>query len=464
MARFDFNRRRFLTGLGGAVMALPALEGLAPRTAHAGGENAGFFFAMRQANGVATATDGEPERFWPSNHGALTTASMQGEADRAVSELADYADDLLLVSGTRFGFPGNGCGHSGGGNQCLTAAAVSGTPSGNESLAMGESIDNRIATQLNDDGVEPLTLYAGRKSGYINEVLSYRGSMDLRGADHNPWSVYGKLFGLIGMDEALVAQIQARRTSVNDLVRDQMEGLLSSSALSSADRQRLELHRDAIRDIEVDLSCALPPEEEISAMEAMSDFAQENDNIEVVARMQADLIALAFACELNHAATLQIGDGNDGTEYTVNGQKLPNFHMVSHRIYAHGSEGEAIPDADAMHGEIDRIHARIFKHMLDRLAEYSIGTGQRLLDQTAALWTNDLANRYHSYSNIPQILAGSAGGYLRTGEYVDAGDVTHNQFLNTLLNAVGCTADGGGLITDFGDSSLTGGEIEVMKT
>jgi len=46
---------------------------------------------------------------------------------------------------------------------------------------------------------------------------------------------------------------------------------------------------------------------------------------------------------------------------------------------------------------------------------------------------------------------------------VDAGDVTHNQFFNTILNAVGCRKEGGGLIDDFGDASLEGGELVSMK-
>jgi hypothetical protein len=463
MNRFNFNRRRFLRGAAGAVVALPFLESLAPRETQAGGSSPRFFFAMRQANGVQTSTDSEPDRFWPSSFGALTTAGMQADSERAVGELADYADKLLIVAGTRFGFPGNGCGHSGGGNQCLTAARVSDVPAGNESLSMGESVDNRIATQLNDPGVDPLTLYVGKKNGYIDEVLSYRGPMDLRGADENPWVVYEKLFGLVGTDSELIDQIKARRASVNDLVTDEMDALLSSPKLSGADYQRLQLHRDAIREIELDLTCSLPPDDEVAAIEAMAAFAQDNDNVEVVARMQADLIALAFACELTHAATLQIGDGNDGTEYTVAGQKLPNYHMISHRIFSHGSDGDPIPGAEMMHHEIDRIHARMFKHLLDRLTDYTLPTGESLLDQTVALWTNDLANRYHSYTNVPQVIAGSGGGYLRQGQYVDAGNVTHNKLFNTILNAVGCTKDDGTPVDDFGDSSLEAGEIVAMK-
>jgi hypothetical protein len=58
--------------------------------------------------------------------------------------------------------------------------------------------------------------------GYINEVLSYRGPKDLRAADRNPWSVYTKMVGITQLPEELIAQIKARRTSVNDLLREQM--------------------------------------------------------------------------------------------------------------------------------------------------------------------------------------------------------------------------------------------------
>ncbi|HUR58402.1 MAG TPA: DUF1552 domain-containing protein, partial [Opitutaceae bacterium] len=145
------GRRAFLRGLGSVAIGLPFLETLAARSARAADVPGDPRYAVfiRQANGVAQSGNGEPERFWPRSVGALTTASLQGETDRAVKELASYAGKLLMVRGTRFAFPGNGCGHSGGGNQVLTAAKVSDDPKGASSLAMGESIDNRIAREIN---------------------------------------------------------------------------------------------------------------------------------------------------------------------------------------------------------------------------------------------------------------------------------------------------------------------------
>lgn len=458
---FALGRRRFLTGVGGVALGLPFLEAFAPRkVGAAGSEPPRFAVFVRQANGVAQAGNNEPEQFWPTSPGPLDSASLAEMSDRATSELAPYADQLLMIKGLRFAFPGNGCGHSGGGNQCLTAARVSDDPSGNLSLAMGESIDNRIAAEINADGVEPLTLYAGKMGGYIDEVLSYRGAKDLRAADPNPWSVYTKMVGLSALDEALAEQIKARRLSVNDLVRDQMQSLMSSSALSSTDRERLEVHFDAIRDLEIELSCELPGEAEAAEYMLYNESYSINDNIDAIVKLQMNLIALAFACDYTRAATLQIGDGNDGTEWWIDGVKQPSYHMISHRIFSDGSEGDPIPDAVNKHHQIDRIHARLFRHLLDRLSMYGTETGT-LLDDCAAVWTNDLGHGVsHTYENVPFVIGGSCGGFLKTGQFVELPAMTtHNKLFNSLLNAVGVRTAEGEWIDDFGDPELEAGWI-----
>ncbi|KYF72354.1 hypothetical protein BE15_41125 [Sorangium cellulosum] len=454
------TRRRVLRGLFGVTVALPFLETFAPRRAAAGtGDVPPFAIFMRQANGVAQEVGDEPEMFWPREVGPVSAESMARDSDRAVSELKDHASKLILVRGVKFAFQGNGCGHSGGGNQCLTAARVSEDPSGNESLAMGESIDNRIASELNPPGVEPLTLYAGRMAGYINEVLSYRGPMQLRAAERNPFNAYQKLFGLVQTDAEAMKALAARRASVNDLVRGEMKALMGRSDLSKSDRARLELHFDSIRDLEASLACELPAER-VAEMEAISPKAGSNDNVEAVARMQMDIIALAMACGVTRAATLQVGDGNDGTEYTIGGVRQKSFHKISHRIDSDGSEGPPIEGAQELHHQIDRIHARIFKHLLDRLAAYDLGSGT-LLDHGVAVWLNDLGDKYHSYRKVPYILAGGAAGALKTGQFVDV-NITNNKLLNTIGAAIGCTNGQGGPLDDFGDESLEGGLVDAI--
>lgn len=459
------GRRAVLRGAGTVALGLPLLDAFAGRHAHAQSTPpARFAVFIRQGNGVAQAGNGEPERFWPSQLGALTSASLLAEPNRAVVELAAHAERLLLVRGTRFAFPGNNCGHSGGANQVLTAAQVSADLSGPDSLAMGESVDNRMAREINPDGREPLTLLTGSTQGYLPVVLSYRGPKDLRGAENDPFSVYTRMTGLAGMDQAVIDQIAKRRKSVNDLVRGQMQALASSSELSSEDRRRLDLHASAIRDVEVKMACVLP---ELRQMELDGIDPVDGKNYVVVTQMHMDLVALSFACDYSRVATIQMGQGNDGTQFSIpgfrNGELLPRFHQISHRIYSDGSEGDPIDGAQEMHHEIDKLHARLFVYLLDKLTSYSTPDGT-LLDSGVAAWTNDLGHGVsHNYRDIPWVLAGSCGGYLKQGAYVDAGDVTHNKLFNTLLNAVGVRKADGSLVDDFGDPSLAPGEIAEIK-
>lgn len=454
------SRRRVLMGLGGVSVALPFLDSLAPKSAIAAGETAlPFAIFCKQGNGVQQLIQNdEPERFWPSfGPGAITQAQLAADSGRALSELSAHAAKLNIVRGIDFDFPGNGCGHSGGGNQCLTAAKVSVNPSGNLSLAEGESIDNLIQAQLGDPGVEPLTLYVGPKYGYLDEVMSYRGAHQLRAAENNPYNVYMDLFGLSNVDPEILEQLRTRRKSVNDLVRSEMQSLLGRKDLSKVDRQKLDLHFSSIRDLEVGLQCGLA-ENEVDAIQAMSQNATNDDFFEDVCRLQMDIIALAMACGKSRAATLQFGNGNCGVAFTVNGQKQKSFHKISHRIDGDGDVGDPIPNADVLHHEIDRIHARLFGYLLDKLDSYEFSDGT-LLDAGVAVWLNDLGEKYHSYRRVPFILAGGAKGKLTTGQYLDVGSQTNNKLFNVIGTALGCTKSGGQPLDNFGDPSLETGYV-----
>ena len=211
------------------------------------------------------------------------------------------------------------------------------------------------------------------------------------------------------------------------------------------------------------MSCTLP-DMEVAEMEAIQDQVGNSDNLITVAQMQMDIIALALACGAVRTATLQIGDGNDSTEYTIFGQKQYSYHWISHRIQGDGDVGDPIENAPQLHHEIDKIHGNLFKYMLDRLSSYTAGDGGTLLDAGVAVWLNDLADKYHSYQGVPYIMAGSCNGFLKTGQYVDVGEVNNNKLFNTLGTALGCKSDGKEILDDFGDPELEGGLISEIMT
>ncbi|UJR79428.1 DUF1552 domain-containing protein [Sandaracinus amylolyticus] len=456
------NRRKFLVGAAGATVALPALESWFGNRAMAGGEDrARFAVFVRAGNGVAQQWNDEPEQFWPRATGAITAATLRDQnADRATTELADYAPRLNLLKGIHRPFSTPTCGHSDSIVQCLTAAQIN-AGAGNAAQARGESADWRIARAMNPSGREPLTLMAGPGSAYIAEGLSWSAAGVRTSAERSPLNAYMRMMGLSSAPPEIQVRIAERRMSVNDLVRDQMQSVLGRTDISARDRRRLQQHFDAIRDTEIRMSCDLD-ESLVDAISAI-DNPQANDVRPDVVRRHMDLVAFAFSCDINRAATIQVGEGNDQTQYEIGGSRLPRFHWISHRIYSDGSDGETIPNAVTLHHQVDRLHLQMFKYLLDRLDAYPSAYGGTLLDDSVAVWLNDLGNGPpHSGDKVPWLLAGSAGGFLRTGQYLDLGRVTINRVLNTIISAVGVRKDDGSLVDDFGDSSLTGGLIDQI--
>lgn len=481
--RHSINRRAFLRGTaafaGGAsvAVALPFLEGLPERSAFAQSSQPVFGLFICTACGVQQGIGGEPERFWPDQSpGELTTAGMQAYAEsRATGVLAAHASRLAIVRGVNFPFRNNGCGHAVGLTQVLTASRNVGTDK--DARASGPSADVVLYEAVNPPGVEGLNLYSGMKGGYIDEKLSFKDGGNVRSAEGNPRVVYDRLIDGAVLGEAPASPaptsgpsigdlIAMRRNSVNDLVRDELSSLLASSRLSSEDRRRIDQHLTGIRDVEGamnELEGAATPTNactneglDVDGIRNIGDAYRRDGVIEDVAKLHFDVITLAFACNLNRVATIQIGDGTDGTHYNVAGAQGERFHHISHRIRSDGASGAAISGAVDMHAAIDRLRMGTFKHLLDRWASYSTPSGP-MFDSAFALWTNHVADgRLHSFNNVPMIIAGNAGGFLRNGIYVDAGNATNNRLLNTLLTA-------GGLPTEsFGDPELSGGLLDGL--
>lgn len=443
-------RRRLLQGTGGVLLGLPLLDIF---TRQASAQAAGskiYSVLMLQQNGAIQGHGGDPDMFWPRATGALSSATMSGaDADRATSALSDHASSLMMVRGLDFHYSRN---HDGGPIAASTGAPVVG--SGVDQLPVSESADYFIASQLTP-GQEPLNLYASRKNTFRDDAFSFGPGGELRIGDNSPWNAYQRLMGLQGVDPEVVQQIAARRLSVNDLLRTELQELLDRTDLSAADRQRLDLHLSSVRDMEINMSETLALVDE-DAMQQIEGQHTPDENIEVVTDMMIDIIAFALASDRVRSATLQVGGCNSHGRYTINGQLAPQYHYISHRVMSDGGEGEAIPDAVDLHHEIDRIHARHFARLLDRMKAYQLPTGGTLLDSSINMWINSVSDGPpHSGDSIPIVLAGSAGGFLKTGQFIDAQGYT-NLALNTIITASGVRKANGDYIDDFGDPESIG--------
>lgn len=452
-------RRHVLKGIGGTTLALPFLEGLAPRSAKAAGELIPpFAIFFRQANGVACAQDtelgAEPERFWPSAEGALTAETVAG---RALEELAGHLDRLLVVGGVNMQDFNYADGHARGALQLLTARGPTVEGVGGDSEAAGESIDHRIGRELNADGRDSLFLFAGMDGWLGGPCLSYRDAGQRRAAIRDPRQGY---MGMMGIDEAQFGSLVARQQSVNDTVRGQMQKLMGRPELSAADKQRLDLHFSSIRELENSLSCNFT-NEQMMLLDGMSPGYESDDGDAVLEAIRAHMhvAALAVACGYTRSVAIQVSSGNDGSTRYRNldsGELMENYHFLSHRRASHDNEGALIENGDLLHHHVDRQFAQTFSYLLDRLAEYDLPDGSNLLDCGVSVWCNDNGNGPgHSSRNVPFVIAGSAAGFLRQGTYLTLPDeINHARMLNTIGSAAGLRLTDGSNIDDFGDPSL----------
>jgi hypothetical protein len=237
---------------------------------------------------------------------------------------------------------------------------------------------------------------------------------------------------------------------------------MNNSALSSDDKGRLDLHFQSIRDVEVamgnaGLMCTNSGLDSTTLNGYKSGFSFKTDGmIETVSLLHMQVVALAFACNFNRVATLQWGDGTDTTNYKVqsNSSLGWTFHQISHRIKSDAATGND-PTAEKAHHEIDILRMQTLAKGLDGFA------ARGLANNAMVVWLTHVADGpSHRTTDVPHIIWGNGGGYLKTGQFVDAGKVTNNKLWNTLITAA--IRDKSTAAVNFGSGSGTG-EIAAIK-
>lgn len=488
------RRRHFLRGMGGAIVGLPFLEALAPRRARAEApaelKRFAVFFAC---NGVDMA------RWFPQGaYGPLTEQHLSGTANEP---LVPHLSKLLFPRGVHMaprGFDRDGGGgddHGKGMAHKLTAQFCD----EEDWLALGPSVDQVIAAAVNPgpDGARrpPLNLMVGRPGRYKGlDYASYTGAGQAVAAINNPFNAYTEFMGLNSSDPAAVdaqTKILQRRQSVLDLVQAEFEDL-KRGPLSAEDKQKLDAHFTAIREIEVAmgdsaLSCNdaalteraavyespdMPPRGQPALVEQETEYA-------AIADLQVDILALALACDYTRVATLQFDKGAGGPTFTWDGMAHEyNHHKLSHGKVKDDCFGDSTANGcadvagyeDMLH-DIDRWHQGKFARLLERLEGYVEADGKSVLDSSVVLYNNELSDgKGHSFMDLPYILAGSCAGFFRQGEYVLLGEdgraedqkAPHNRLLNTIVNAMGIESDWFGVAEGGGGETMQGGVYDAL--
>jgi hypothetical protein len=200
--------------------------------------------------------------------------------------------------------------------------------------------------------------------------------------------------------------------------------------VSQKDREKLERHADFLNGIVRRLdygirpgpACVQPGEPRKVAVEDATDMPD-------IAKLQMDLLAVALACDLTRVASVQFSTA-------INAIAFPwlNSTAEGHNLSHRGPSDTAA--RDQLIGRATW-YAEQVAYLVRQLA--AISEGERtLLDNTVLVWGNELSvGNTHSHENVPFLLIGSAGGYFRTGRYLNMGGVPNNRLLVSVLNAMG---------------------------
>jgi hypothetical protein len=476
------HRRRFLRGLGGIAVALPFLETFELRKARAADppKRLAIFFCC---NGV------NMEKFWPTTaYGPLTAASFTGTG---LAPIASYAAKLLIPRGVHLvprGFgrdPAGGDDHAKAVGHRLTAAANQMTT---ERYASGISLDHAIASSLNPSGKGPLNLMVGYRANDVLGSVSYTGSGQQAIPFQDPWKAFKDWSGAgTTMTSGMVDRLAMRRQSVLDAVKGDLDSLKNNSVISKADRDKLDMHFTSIRSLETNIqssgmsSCALPSARTMEIQAINPSTVTRDSEFQKIGGMMLDVMALAFACDQNRVSTIQWGSGAAGPIFSWLGMSADdvsskyNHHKLSHGATTDCATSPNLPSDQWKTAlfNIDQWYMNNFKGLLDRLSMYSEPNGS-VLDNSAVVYMNDLGDGLgHNWMDLPNVIAGSAGGYFKQGQYVklvngnntaNDTDAPSNMLLTTLANAVGAKKKDGSPITNFG-SAPTGkaGELTALK-
>lgn len=458
-----FDRRAFLKGLGLSGAFLPLLDSDLAR----GAEVPRRFAAIVWPNGVLSNS------FFPDGAGAnftLKEATAPLEPHKGDIIVLDDIDNRAITDE----FPSFG-GHASLGF-LLTGGNAKPYFNGEDS-AIGNSIsvDQHIANELQKKSptrIHSLVLGVDNReeSKADQKYISFRGPAvgsqpNAPAVADDVHAVYKTLFGsgsTTGMTAPTIDKTRLERKSLLDFVGKDLERF--GARLGSESKQRVAQHLSSVRDLEKMLD-QIPPAP--TAYKPPTDDASidsyRKDDYDKIARAQIELMVGAFATGSTNVATLLWSNGHNnswvfkwlGGEYAEPGNGdfnvLRNHHEMAHR-------GDSGPDDGRRKNAVDKYFVSLFAKLLARLKEVPDVGGGTLLDNSVALFANNMGNGgAHSNTRLPWILGGRAGGYFKTGRYLkQASGRPHNGVLVAMANAMGTP------VASFGPAQY-GGELPGIR-
>jgi len=433
------SRRGFLRGTG-VLAALPFFESIAPQVVRAGTQTP---VRPPLRFGVYTVTGGTVTESWvPAAEGELT------QLPSILRPLQQHKDQLLVLS--NLAQSGNSDGRINAHEHCayLHLTGVDRVGKNDGRPFAGISLDQRAAELMG-----PQSLLPSLRLGYSGGETSFffdRSGRSLP-VERDPLMAFDQMFRgrrlvspnwarRLGQGTTATTAEEAPETydrQVVDLVLGDARSL--QRRLGRTDQVKLQEYLDAIDSIERrtrrlqewiaqearDLAdpgrthpqtpSTLPPNRARSQQLVQTVSRNPAMHAEYL-RVMADLMVLAFQTDTTRVCTLSLGSD----EALFPGVVTVGYEHHAHTLEHHGNAAR-VEDADPVAREGCRqIHAwytQFFAEVVAKMRAIDEG-GTSLLDNSVLLYTSYMADGGHGRDNYPVLLAGQAGGRLRTGRHI----------------------------------------------
>ena len=396
----SISRRRFLGGAG-ALIALPALATLLPRSVRgAAPKRPKRFIAFYVPCGIEMAG------WTPATEGATWQSPI-------LAPLASLRSKVSVLSGlsNKPGQSENGGDHAAGTGSFLTCTHVRKTAGAD--ILNAASLDQMLAPTLSaglpfaslelgsDGGASVGDCDTGYSCAYVRSI-SWANATTPLPKQTDPRAVFDRLFG--GYDPLATEAERHKRLTYRKSVLDyaQREATSLSTTLGRSDRQKLDEYLTSVRELElrIDRPAAVcrsgaPPGDGLT-------FAERS-------RAMIDLMAIAFACDLTRVATFMLGNGGSGNTHPQVGV-TESHHELSH----HRGDPENLRKLAA----INTWEVGEFAQLLQKLEAIDDGDGATGLDNSLVYFSSEIEDGdAHRHTNLPVLLAGGGGGTIAAGNH-----------------------------------------------
>lgn len=372
------DRRAFLRGMGGAMMALPHLDIMAAATMSAE-------VPMRMVC-VGTNFGFVPKLFFPTETG------VNYSLPELLQPLAHHRDHFSIFSQLDHGSEAVG-GH--GGVHAYLSGILGKNSEGYEESNI--TVDQKAAEYVETDTrYSSMQFTSGSSAGnllsWTNSGVPIPPVQDLR-------VLYSLLFQKTDPNELnLLKRVHAEEKSILDLVRLDADRL--TNRVGKNDQEKLDQYFTSVRELEKRLTQS---EAWLDKPKPKVSYEMPNgaDDMDFVKRVPIyyDLIALALQTDSTRVITFELSDigANSGGFPITKG-----YHQLTH----HGKVESYIEELSI----IENFHTGQFARFLDKLSAVQEPNGKTLLDNTMALLGSGMGNASsHSNKDLPLLLAG--GGF-----------------------------------------------------